>query len=220
LKISSQTRRWEAVTAESPLETTDINAAELVFERVVDDQLAVLDGSYRCPYLRVVNPQALAEWLGWTPSDLRSHPTTFDDDGGDLIAPWSTARAVAERAAEISPTRILDYVDKEERGAAQEAIHGHGFASSRGSKGFIEPDQCIEYDKEHNRPVRNLLRTWCGTAAVTEREELNVLQQEIRRVGEVAEEAIKALRAAGSARDADRLDAKLDSPVEELRLCR
>ena len=80
----------------------------------------------------------------------------------------------------------------------------------------MEPATFVEYDNEYGRPVRDLLRAWCGAAAITERDELNALRQEIRRVGGVAEEAIEALRATGAKRDADRLSAKLGTPVEAL----
>ena len=210
--------RWEAITAESPRDTPETNAAEIVFDLVVDEEMAVLEDAFRSPYLRVVNTQALADWLGWAPSDFRSHPATFEDETGDLIAPWPTALAVARSAAEISTTKILDHVDKEQRDAAREAIHGHHYPGSRRRREwFIEPEFCIEVDIERGRPVRELLRTWCGAQSVAERDELNALRQEIRRVGGIAEEAIAALRAAGSTRDADRLNTKLGTPVEELR---
>jgi hypothetical protein len=209
--------RWEAVTAESPRDTPEASAAWLVFDLVVDEELAVLE-SYRAPYLRVVNAQALADWLGWAPSDLRSHPASFDSEGGDLISPWTTAMAVARRAAELSPARLLDYVDKEERDAAREAVYGRHYASSgRRRERFTATERWIEVDNENGRAVRNLLRTWCGAETVTEREELNALWHEIRRVGQVAEEAIEALRAAGRAGNADRLRTKLDTSVDTLR---
>lgn len=209
-------RRWAAVTADSPYDTPEVNAADIVYERMIDPALAELRDTHRAGYLRIHDPDALAAWLGWPAEQLRNHPTSFEEDG-DLIAPWSTAQAVAEAAAQKAPQRLLDHVIEEEIKAQEQAIHGETLSSSRGREWYIPPDRAAAYDREHHRPVRDLLRQWCGAPAVEEREELEALRIEIRRVGAVAERAIKALQAAGQTDLADRLNADLGRPVEQLR---
>jgi hypothetical protein len=59
---------------------------------------------------------------------------------------------------------------------------------------LIRPESIRELDAEHYRPVRELLRAWCGETAVARFDELEELRKEIKRVGDVAEEAIGVLR--------------------------
>lgn len=213
---SARERRWAAVVAESPHDTPEVDAAEIVYERVIDVALAEFEDSYRAGYLRIHSPDALADWLGWKTDDLRNHDTCFEE-GGDLIAPWPIAEAVAKGAARRAPQRLLDHIFEEEAKARYEAVHGHTIRGSRGKGWYLPPDEAAANDREHYRPVRELLRQWCGAPAVEEREELEALRIEIRRVGAVAEQAIRALRAAGQPDLADRLDADLGRPVEQLR---
>lgn len=209
-------RRWAAVIADSPYETPEVDAANTVYERVIDPAMAELEESHRAGYLRIHEPEALATWLGWPSDQLRNHSTCFEEDG-DLIAPWPIAQAVAQAAAQKAPQRLLDHVIEEEIKAQQQAIHGETLRSPRGKDWYIPPDRAAAYDREHHRPVRDLLRQWCGAPAVEEREELEALRIEILRVGAVAEQAIRALRAAGQAGLADRLNADLGRPAEQLR---
>jgi hypothetical protein len=72
-------------------------------------------------------------------------------------------------------------------------------------------------DNEHGKPKREILRSWCGTEAVERYDELTELRTAIRRVGQVAEAAISALRAAGRKQEAAELARQLGTPVAMLR---
>ena len=62
-----------------------------------------------------------------------------------------------------------------------------------------------------------MLRSWCGEQAAVRFDELAELRKEVRRVGEVAQAAIGALRKAGRGKEATRLERELGTPVEMLR---
>lgn len=75
---------------------------------------------------------------------------------------------------------------------------------------------CIQVDNEHGKPVRGLLRQWCGDSAVARFDELVELRKEIHRVGQIAESAIEALRKSGHKQHAEELARQLGTPVEML----
>lgn len=55
--------------------------------------------------------------------ELRSDPLSFVEDR-DLVAPWSTTRLVATRAAQRDPDVILRCIDREEADSRLEATDG------------------------------------------------------------------------------------------------
>jgi hypothetical protein len=61
----------------------------------------------------------------------------------------------------------------------------------------VEPARCAQGDSQRGTPRREILRLCCGAKAVEWYDELTELRKEIRRVGQVTEAAIRALRAAG-----------------------
>lgn len=94
-------------------------------------------------------------------------------------------------AARQNPTPILGHVGNEERKAQYEAIHG---SWSRGGRRSLDHAEAIDrFD------------------------ELAELRKEVRRVGDVAQAAIEALRAVGHDSEASRLQRELGMTVEMLR---
>ncbi len=138
--------------------------------------------------------------------------------GDDWVVPWPVTEAIATAAARRHPNPILEAVEKEEGEARYQAIHGHWYRG-RGSRPdyTIPADICIQTDNEYYKPRRALLRQWCGIEAADRYGELVELRKEIRRVGQIAESAIKVLRAAGRKQEAEQLARQLGTPVEMLR---
>jgi hypothetical protein len=211
--------RWDAVSALSPHpDSAEVNAAEQVCELLVDG--AVAGFGYRDSYLVVHDLAALAELAHVHEAFAASHPAGFADDNGTLIVPWPVAVAVVKKVLARNPDPVLSAVSQEEAKANHEAIHGHRFASSGRNRQefYIPPERSVEYDRESawGASKRAILRDWAGDA--TRRwDELVELQKEIKRVGDVAEAAIAALRSRGHAREAERLAADLGMTVEMLR---
>ena len=82
---------------------------------------------------------------------------------------------------------------------------------------YVSPEHSIEFDNDYLKPRREVLRSWCGVEAVERFDELVELRKEIKRVGDVAQSAITALRATGHASQASQLERELGTPVEMLR---
>jgi hypothetical protein len=210
-------QRWKAVTDLSRMgDSPEVGAAFVVFDRLIDEELAEFEG-YRYSVLKVHDVPGLAKSLGQSEDSLLEHPASFVEDGL-LVAPWPVAEQVARRAAARSVDAILNYVDQEERKAQHEAIHGKHVSWGRGQgHNYIEPADCVDQDYEFDRPVRELLRAWCGQAAVDRLDELKELRKEVRRLGDLAEQAVTMLRGAGRVLEAERLKRELGTPVELLR---
>lgn len=215
--FQARQERWDLVTR-SDLRCDDPreDAAERVFEELIDEALAEIRYG-ESGVVRIADAAALAHLLGFDPAKFSDHPHAFVENGV-LIAPWDITELVAMTAARRNPEPILNLVTAGERKAQYEAIYGHHYRAGRDTAYVLEPEQCVELDNEYSKPVRELLRTWCGSEAIGRFDELAELRKEIRRVGAIAEAAISALRAAGNGAEAAHLQRDLGTPVEMLRL--
>lgn len=207
--------RWDAVNALAPRSSSpEAEAAEEAAELLIPEEVGMLWRGY----LRVDDVQALAGIAGVDEDYIGSHPQGFTTDEGSLIVPWPLALEIVKKAITRDPDRVLEPLMRDEARARYEAIHGHHFRTTRGQGGYLPPEDCVRYDAEssYGAPKRALLREWAGERA--ERwDELIELRKEIKRVGEVAESAIRALRANGHQHAADRLETDLGMTVEMLR---
>jgi hypothetical protein len=145
---------------------------------------------------------------------LEVAPAAFRDkvsfeEAGDLISPWTVTVAIAVRAAEREPHKVLRYVEKEEADARREATYGRWHARRGREDDWIEPEVCQRVDEEHGQPIRTILRDWCGADAVDLRAEIAALRDDASSVGKVAQEAIELLRRHDHTREANDLDRKL-----------
>lgn len=185
--------RWAAVKAESRVTEGEDSAAGIVFDKLVNSKVASViynvDG-----VVRIHDVDVLAESLDIDAKTMRSDPVSFVEDG-DLVSPWSITELIARRACELDPEPILSYVANEEAKAAEEATYGRWYRATRSYPGFeVSPEDCFKSDEEFGRPVREVLRRWCGQKAVARRDELAALRTEVRRIGRPTEAAIRALR--------------------------
>ena len=138
--------------------------------------------------------------------------------GEDLVVPWPIAQKIAAATARRHSGPLLDAAEDEEKRERHRAIHGQIYRG-RGGKpdDVISPEICRQVDNEHGKPRRAIIRSWCGAEMVARYDELAELRKEIHRVGQIAEEAIGALRQSGHKHEADHLARKLGTPVEMLR---
>jgi hypothetical protein len=149
----------------------------------------------------------LANLLEVAPVSLRA-PTSFEEDG-DLISPWTVAIAVARRAAEREPHKVLADVEKDEADARRDSTYGRWLGRRRREEDWVPPEVCQRVDVEHGQPIRAILRDWCGAEAVDLRAEIAALRNDASSAGKVAAEAIELLRRHGHAREANDLERKL-----------
>lgn len=206
--------RWKAVIDLSEDQDRDeVRAAEAVFDSHVDNGIA----DYRDQYLRVLDAPGLADLTGLTVEELTGHRRSFKSDGA-VIVPWPVALQAAKALARRTPEQVLAQVEKEEQKIQHELIHGFAWSRNHASRD-IESEVGIvrEVDEDGFRQSRELRRQWVGPEAVARSDELVELRKEIRRVGEVAEEAIETLRRRGHGADAERLALALGQTVDMLR---
>jgi hypothetical protein len=209
-------RLWERVFSlgvdeDGPLDM----AAWQVFEKLIEPDIAII--LFRRAGASCVNDSdRLSQLTGLGPDVWTAHPAAFPD-GDQLVVPWPVTEQIAAATARRHADQVLDEVRNEERQAQHDAIHGRVYRGRGEAVDFVvEPERCAAGENEHGKPKRAILRSWCGTEAVERYDELAALRKEIRRVGQVAEAAISALRAAGHKREAAELTRQLGTPVEML----
>ncbi|SEG91745.1 hypothetical protein SAMN04489712_13038 [Thermomonospora echinospora] len=209
--------RWERVNASGlSLDDPRESVAEGVIEELFDEEKVWLDHR-SSGVVCITDPARLALELGLDEQQLTGHPDAFVEDGV-LVAPWEVTELIATTAVRRNPEPFLLQVRNEERKARYEAIHGRWSRGGRRSNDhYFEPEFCAKFDNDYYRPRREILLSWCGVDAVERFDELVELRKEVRRVGELAQSAIDALKAAGHASEASRLQRELGTPVETLR---
>jgi hypothetical protein len=216
-EFRAREERWSRIDAAGlPLDDPREGAAQTVIEMLLDeDEVSI--GYRESGAVHIRDPASLAGRLGLACERLTGHPLVFTE-GDVLIAPWEITELIVTTAAHLNPTPILESVAHEERKAQHEAIHGRWSRWGRDRHDhYSEPEHCAQFDREYLRPRRELLRSWCGVEAVDRFDELAELRKEIRRVGEIAQKAIDALRTAGHETEAARLQRDLGTTVEILR---
>jgi hypothetical protein len=215
-EFAERERLWErlisiGVDEDSPLE----NAAWEVFEQLSEPEVAIM--LFRRAGACCINDSdRLSQLTGLSPELWTAHCTAFRD-GDQLVAPWPVTEQIAAATARTHAAQILDEVGNEEREARHEAIYGRVYRRRNGAVDFIvEPERCAQGDNDYGKPKREILRSWCGADAVEWYDELTDLRKEIRRVGEIAEAAIRALHTAGNTREAAELSRQLGTRVDML----
>jgi hypothetical protein len=210
--------RWDALTELGlPRDDPREYAAEHVFINHIDSAHAFFGYFNDGCAIHLVDPGALARALGLDVVELTGHPAAFVEDGV-LIAPWPVTEVVVTAAARKNAEAILNHVDAEERQAQHDAIHGRYSRSGRGRDAYyFDPETSREMDLGFSRPIRDVLRGWCGHDADERFDELIELRKEIRRVGDIAQQAIDLLDRSGVGSEAVRLRRELGTPVEMLR---
>jgi hypothetical protein len=213
--------RWLAVveTSASATGSLEHRAAEMVFDRPnkACDFIDQMD-AYRHAVLTVTDPAVFTAKLGFAAAELVG-ATGYVLDDGTVVAPWPALLAAARRFAPIDADAVLAEMDREDDRAEREATYGL-WTRGRGSEGHhISAEICAEVDAKY-RPVRDLVRQWCGAEARDRRDEMKALRAEVIRLGGLVEAAIGLLRQAGCDRAAATLERDLGIPVEVLRQAR
>lgn len=215
-EYQAREQRWSRVSSAGPdSEDPRHYAAGEILDEFLDSGLATFN--YReGSSITIRLPDALAAKLGLRVEQFIDYPEAFIEDGA-VIAPWPATELVARTVAEQNAKKILHRVKGEEKKAQFEAIHGRQRFGGRPDD-FVSPEIAEEVDQEFSAPVREVLRSWCGVENLERFEELAELRKEIRRVGDVAQRAISALRAHGQETLASELESDLGTPVEMLRV--
>lgn len=219
-EFQAREARWEAVDTHPGLrDAPEEYAVDQVLRMLIDESLA--ETVHRYPGVTSIGDvAALAGRLQIDEATLQAEPVAFEEDGA-LIVPWATTEVIVRRACELFPDPILSEVEEDEAKARKEAMHGRSGESSfrRGSTWFMEPEECDKWDREqpYGRPMRELLRRWCGEAAVERQDELVALREEFVRIDALLSEAIRTMRDAGLTDQANDLERRFGVPLQEAK---
>jgi hypothetical protein len=202
--------RWDAVVAASPPDYDDPeeSAAGTVIDLLVAPELATTGWNATRGTIRIHDVAGLAAFLDVDRSELRADGLSFEEEG-DLISPWSVTLAIARRAAQRDPHAVLHHVEEKEIKARREATYGSWHRRRGAPDDHISAEICASVDEEHGRPVRALLREWCGADAIDHRAEISSLRAEAAGAATLAQAAVELLRRHGHLRDANRLEREL-----------
>ncbi len=184
------------------------SAAGTVIDLLIAAELATTGWNAMRGTIRIHDLAGLAAFLEVDPSEVRAGGISFEEDG-DLISPWPITLAIARRAAERDPHAVLRYVEQEEADGRRQATYGAWYRCRGAADDHIPAEICASVDEEHGRPVRALLREWCGADVVDLRAEISSLRQEAATAAALAQSAVELLRRHGHARDANRLEREL-----------
>jgi len=207
-------RRWAAVIATAPTEhDPDYHAVVHVFDALLDPVITRLGSNRTAGVCWIHDPDRLAERLGLEGHELRADPLSFTESGS-LVAPWAVARHVAHRSARRQPDVVLELADQLESDYRQRMLTGLSLAASRNRPAVhIEAEQYVRgLDRPQNRPCWQRLRAWCDAEDVARHDELLTVRRELARVSAAARDAVAALRTAGRAREATRIERLIESP--------
>ena len=198
--------RWDAVAASTPDDEPLVTAASVVFDLLINPELAELGYNATEGVITVHDAAGLAALLAVPPDELRSDPASFEEDG-DLVASWLLTERVVRRAAERDPHTVLRYVEHDEADALRESVSGRWYSGrGRALDHHVSAEICAHTDEEFGRPLREILRQWCGSEPSDIRREIAALRKEAGWLRALAEAALAALRAADQSRTAARLE--------------
>jgi hypothetical protein len=205
-------QRWTAVRS-SPLiyQDPEYYAVVCVFDEVIDHAIATTGYNTLSGVSWIHDVDRLAQLIDVTADVLERHPTSFREDGA-LVVPWPITKQIALLAARRHPRRILECVEREEAEYQRRMLHGTSTTAPDGQALHVGSEYYGRaLDDPLNRPCWQQLRAWCGVDAVVEHDELRAARRELVRLSGVVREAATLLRAAGRAREANRLERSIDS---------
>lgn len=207
--------RWNAVRDASTQarNTTESAAAGWIFDLLPGQRYAHQLSGRDEGALEITNVDALVADLGIDRTMVVDDPVAFTDGDGSLIVPWRVMHELARLLAQKHADHYMSEATKEEREHEHESRWGY----MAGPDHHISAEICAQVDEEHGRPVRDLVRQWCGTEAIARQDELDALRTEVKRLGELIERAVDAVRGAGDDKSARELERDLGIPVEVLR---
>lgn len=212
-------QRWHTVEDASAeaVGTLEANTCILVFDHLKALQYIDWRSADRCAVLRTKDLGAFEAETGLKRKDLLSYPAAYSEDG-QIVAPWPALMVAAQALARANAEKLLDLASQEEQDRPRRAIYGQHYPSRSGVR-HIEPETCIEVDREY-APQWEMLRTWCGGEIQAQRDELAELRGEVARLSGLLEVAITELDKAGSRKTARRLEGELGVPLNLIRASR
>lgn len=182
-------RRLRAVTAWSP-PRLDRRTAEHVFIALVPLEVAEFNADSAGTSV-VHDVPALARLTGLTQDDLRAEPAFLHEH--ELTVPWPTSEAIGRAVAARFPHKLLTRVEREEREANENALHGVTLTDFEGESHHLGPADVRERFEQRQKPYLDKVREWIGIERAADLLERRELLVRLGRVAAVATEALDVL---------------------------
>ena len=156
---------------------------------------------------RIEDPEALEGLVAGPLADLLAPFATLEDDGALLVSPNASSE-LAEALCRTQPARVSEWVLEEEDRQRIWTKKGKPTGVDGEPRG-TSPDWEWRRYRETDRPMYELIRSWCGHRAVTAHERRVAAEAEVHRLEVLVTDAIDALRK-GWGVQADLFEERLD----------
>ena len=175
------------------LDDAEEEAVFLAFSELIAEDVATFSRGVARNCVGICNTTALEEITKRPATSFIDAVASFESDGTWWLSPES-APLVAEAACLAQPKPILDWVTADEQRCREACKRGVPRTSLDGEEYTSSPDWEYRYYLQHERPVHELLRQWCGHRAVTFHERLAAAEAEIHRLDELIARAAGVMR--------------------------
>ncbi|MGW6309510.1 PE-PGRS family protein [Streptomyces niveus] len=128
-----------------------------------------------------------APLIGVDAAELRGDAMVYENRHGMCLAGWPVTERIAREVAGRLADEILPEVDRKQQAIEQERAESSWYSYSR------RDDRKLDAEAAVLRSVR----AWCGEDKADRYDELVALRAEVIRLGELVENAVKALRDRG-----------------------
>ncbi len=186
---------WQRLD-ESWMEERESDAADVVFERLIDSEIATGVWTPVRGATKILNTDVLAPLLGMQVEEFLAQVDWFVLDGETVISPAGTM-LLAQYSCQVNPMPVLDWVVEEEKEYRHYAKHGRASTSFEGEEYTTSPEWEYKMYLEYGKPLHEILRGWCGYRAVTFQERLEAAEAEVRRVDELITRLFEQLKSQG-----------------------
>ncbi|MEU2909539.1 PE-PGRS family protein [Streptomyces massasporeus] len=168
--------------------STDFEAARLILGFVrPKNRLRLRRGVTDAGVLELSRLDETAPLIGLDATALRSDPMVHENRAGMCLAGWPVTERIARQVAGRIAEEILPEVDRKQQDIEQER--------TRPTWGPYRRRDDRKLDAE--AAVLRTVRAWCGDDKADRYDELVALREEVIRLGEMVEKAVKALRDRG-----------------------
>ncbi|GLV87098.1 hypothetical protein Slala03_67870 [Streptomyces lavendulae subsp. lavendulae] len=128
-----------------------------------------------------------APLVGMESADLRGDAMVHEDRNGLCLVGWPVAKRIARQVAQRLAEEVLPEVDRRQQAVDEERARPSWHSYHR------RDDRKLDAEAGALRTVRE----WCGEEKAERYDELVALRAEVLRLGELVEQAVKALRDRG-----------------------
>ena len=177
-------------------------AAEYVFSLIVPREVASTYSTRVDGATTISDRDALQLLIGLPVADLAEQVDSFELDGSVIVSAEGTL-LIAEFACRTNPMPVLDWVLAAEKKCQEKVKQGTELFGRDGMPFTTSSEWEYQQYLEHDRPLHELLRSWCGQRASTMRERLYAAEAEVRRLDELIDRLLDELKRTGHGQSAE-----------------